>query len=458
VRQQLLHKRSFSRRLRSPLARSLGRGLPAALVACILAGWPFSLAWGAFHFTPFVRAELGYDDNVRLKQQARGDFFITAKPGFSLEWAEPTSKLSLQGDISYSEYYRLSEYTQVDGGNGSLSWDYTPSPLWKFQVYDKYSSTYDPPEVDENGRLVYVRSDSGRRDRNLAGLTLRRNFGPDSFVGGFLRSSQDTYSSDAVGNSQRYEGGLSAGHRLGPDWRLEAGGSYYYNDYEHSEDINQTQGTASLVRMLGPNRSAMLTLGYTQVRAETDNPLVRQARDYEVYRAGLGYSHKVSPTFQWNASVGWAQVDGDHQANQAAGNGYPTFSADISWSGQRWRFTMNAYSSLGEQEVIGENLGLTLAHGAGMGYSYDLAKHWRITANVSYVHNDYKQDPALAGLQPGQDTDSWVAGLMLSWQFARRASLALNYRYLTRDSQNDADDRSQNRIFLVLTYEHPYRW
>jgi len=434
------------------------RGLLTALMIGVLAGWPFSLAWGAFHFTPFIRAELGYDDNVRLQSQARSDFFITANPGFSLDWADPTSKLALSGDIRYSKYYRLSEYTQVDGGNGSITWDYMPSPRWKFQAYDKYSSTYDPPEVDEEGRLLLVRGDSGRRDRNTAGVSLQRNFGPNNFVGAFFRSSQDTFASDSVENSQRHEAGLSAGHRLGPDWRVEADGSYYLEDFERSEDINHLKGSASLVRMLGPTSAAMLNLGYSQVRADTDDPLVRQARDYEVYRAGVGYGNKVSPTFQWNAAVGWAQVSGNRQANQAAGTGYPTFSGDVSWSGQRWRFTMNAYSSLGEQEIIGENLGLTLAHGAGMGFSYDLAKRWIIAANASYVHNDYKQDPGLAGLQPGQDADSFIGSMLLSWQFTRRASLELNYRHLTRDSQNNKDDRTQNRILLILKYEHPYRW
>jgi hypothetical protein len=239
---------------------------------------------------------------------------------------------------------------------------------------------------------------------------------------------------------------------------VEADGYYNYDDYERTEDINRTRGSASLVRMLGPTASAMLTLGYTQVRAETDNPSVRKARDYEVYRAGFGYSDKVSPTFQWNAAVGWSQVDGDRQANDAAGTGYPTFSADMRWTGQRWRFTVNAYKSLGEQEVIGENLGLTLAHGGGMSFSYDLAKRWRITADASYVHNDYKQDPSLAGLQPGEDTDSFIGSLILTWRLTRRATLAFNYRHLTRDSQNDDDDRTQNRLFLVLTFENPYRW
>jgi hypothetical protein len=429
-------------------------------MVCVLAGWSSHRAWAAFHFTPFIRAEMGFDDNVRLRREARSDFYFTANPGFSLDWAEPTSKLAIKGDIRYSEYFRLSEYTQVDGGNGSIIWDYTPSPYWVMQIYDKYSSTFDAPEVDENGRLILVRGDSGRRDRNTAGMSLRHNFGPEDFIAGSARTTHTTYSEseDRVDNSQQHEFSLSAGHRLGPDWRVGADGYYNYDDYERSEDINRTRGSASLVRMLGPTASAMLTLGYTQVRAETDNPAVRQARDYEVYRAGLGFDHKVSPTFQWNASMGWAQVDGDRQANDAAGSGYPTFSGGMTWTGQRWSFSINAYKSLGEQEIIGENLGLTISHGGGMTFSYDLAQHWRVTANAAYVHNDYKQDPTLAGVEQGQDTDSFVGGVNLAWKFARRASLALDYRHLTRDSQDDSDDRTQNRIFLILTYENPYRW
>ncbi len=454
--QRFCHRKRSPGRDRCPWSCLGGWVLPAGLLVLLVLGVRPALA--AFSFTPFVRAEMGYDDNVHLQRVARSDFFFAVKPGASLAWQEPTSKVTLRGDLRYVEYYRLSEFTQVDSGNASLSWDYEPSRRWKLRLYDAFSATYDVPQFDDEGRLVAVRADLGRRDRNTLGLAVQHNFGPQSFLATELRSSYNTYTSDEVEDSQIHQFNLSGGHRLGPDWRAEAKGYWFYNDYQRSVDISNRGGSFSLVRMLGPTKDAMLTLGYSEVRANTDNPEVRSARDYETYRAGVTFVHRVSPTFRWDASLGWAQVEGSQEANQAAGHGYPTFTANLAWSGQRWRLAGFAYTSLGEQELVGENLGLTLSHGVGFTFAYDLAKRWRLVLNASYLRNDYKQDPRLAGLQPDQDTESILAGLLLSWRLTRRMSLALDYRYLIRDAENDDDDRSQNRVMLILTYEHPYRW
>lgn len=444
---------------RRPVEAVSGGRLFALLLAAFLLAGPHCLpAWAAFRFTPFVRVESGFDDNVRLTQEARSDFYVTANPGFSLDWREPTSQLRLAGDLRYSEYYRLSEYTQVDGGNASLVWDYMPSPRWKFQLYDKFSSTYDSPEVDEQGRLVLVRGDSGRRDSNTAGAQVRHNFSPDDYVAAEMRTSQTSYTEEGVEDSRNHYFKFSGAHRLNVDWRADAAGFWSHSDYERSDDTNYLGGSASLVRALGPTMEAMLTLGYTEVKTITDDPFIRQSRDYKTYRAGLGFAHKVSPAFRWDAAAGWAYVDADREANQAAGDTQPVFSASASWSGQRWQLNANVFSSLGEQEVVGENLGLTLSHGMGVNYSYELSKHWKLSVNAAYVFNDYKQNTLRTGLQSGGDVESIMAGMALSWQFARRASLILDYRYLSRDSEDDRDDREQNRIFLTLVYEHPYRW
>jgi outer membrane protein assembly factor BamA len=419
-----------------------------------------ALPAGAFTFTPYVDLRLGYDDNVRLKQQARGDAFVSLKPGLRLSWGRPSQQLNASASLEYTEYYRLSEYTGLQGGQVEVSYRRQFSPRWRVYAWERFSSSFDQEDVDEQGRLIRVRGDTGRRDRNTVGVRLRHDYGRARLVS---LSYTHNYSSSTVESVEEvtvHQLDARWVHALGPDWQVSAEGFFYRDDYQKSPDLNRYGGEVSLARMFGPTRQALLTLGYQGTQADTDDPVVRQARDYEIYSASLGYSHKMSPTWGWRVAAGWSQVSGDSRGNQAAGQGYPTFQASLDFSGQRWEVSLYAKSDLGEYDLLGENSGLTLSHSVGARLNYELARHWSLALNAGWTRDNYKQAPTLAGTDENLqgDIDSYSLGGRLSWQVTRRAALSLDYRYLCRDAENDDDDRTQNRVLLILTVDKPYRW
>lgn len=430
-------------------------------------------------FTPSINAQLGYTDNVRFQDPPCGDAYVTVSPGFKLETGRPSRRLLAQGKLDYSEYYRLSEYSRIEGGFFNLGYLHQFSPKTQIQLRNDFSSTYDAPvedlvatygapqglpdEItlptkDTPRELERIRTKGGRRDQNTTSVQGQHRFGrQDLIFAGYSYTRTRNTDDDAEGSdTHRVKGGLTK--RLGPLWRAEMNGSGETTDYERSATVDRYRATASLVRMLGPKKEAMVSLGYDDVRSNDTDPDKRQARSYKIYSASLGYTHHVSPTLSWGASGGWSSVDGEKQGNLAAGDNYPTFYGWLTYKARRWSGYFYAQHSLGEYDVYGDNSGLTLTSRIGGRLTYQLARHWTLNLNAAYVRNNYKQDPTLAGTDQSGDVDSILAGLSLSWHMARHVWLSLDYRFIDNDGEYDIDDRRQNKVVLMLSVDHPYRW
>ena len=454
------------------------RGL-GGLGIILLIGLCLPAAVRAATFTPSLNTQMGYTDNVRTTDSPQGDAFVTISPGFKLETGRPSNRLVAAGDLNYSHYYRLSEYTQIEGGNLFLAYLHQLSAKTQVQMKNVLSSTYDAPVEQalpafgaqpglpdqisaptgrEPRELVRVRTKGGRRDQNTTTVQGQHRFGPHDLVyAGY--SYIYTQNTDAAAEDSRahlMEGGGAM--RLAPHWRAEANLSGTRTDYDKSDGVDRYRANAALVNMLGPKKEASLRLGYEDIHSEANDPGKSQARSYKIYDVALGYTHQASPALNWGLSAGWSTVEGDKQANQAAGDNFPTFHGWLTYKGKRFTGTIYGQHSLGEYDIYGDNSGLTLSSRVGVNFSYQLAQHWTLNLMASYIRDNYKQDPALAGTDQSGNVDTLLAGLALSWQFTRHAWLSLDYRFLDTDGEFDKDDRRQNRVLLMLTVENPYRW
>lgn len=104
------------------------------------------------------------------------------------------------------------------------------------------------------------------------------------------------------------------------------------------------------------------------------------------------------------------------------------------------------------------NYSLSLGHNLQLGYSSDLNEvsyvrpniNWRIFENLDL--NTYCD--CEHGIQ-GDEIYDWVsAGIGLSHPLTDRFTLALNYRYTWRSSDQPGQSYTQNLVGLVLSY-HP---
>jgi hypothetical protein len=214
----------------------------------------------------------------------------------------------------------------------------------------------------------------------------------------------------------------------------------------------------TVTRYLGPAMAAYADLSYTDVRARTDDPDIRRAREYQEYTVQVGFRHSVSPAFSWEAAVGWSRIEGDSRGNQSPDEGAPVASFKAAYTGPNWGAGVAASSNLGEYDLLGENTGLARTHRASAYYHYEFDQRTYFRLNAAWVKTNYRLDPNLLPPTVGRDRENYSFSAELGYRLTRHARLALRYRYLEVIAENEEDGRKQNRILVILSLLAPEKW
>lgn len=407
--------------------------------------------------TPFLNVSLSYDDNVRLRQNPRADAYLTISPGFRAQLGRPQNRLTVNGRMNYSHYFRLKEYTQIEGGSLGASYVREPSPNWHWEVSDYFNSTYDSAVVTEEGNLIRVQPGEGRQDQNTFRVSVEHTASKRDSAFARYWHFYNTGTQEDYEDSQGHRLNLGFSRKLAAKWQGDAQLTAGRDIYSRSADANRMTVDATLSHYIGPSREVFLTLGYNISRPVDDNAPSANDRDYTVFTASLGHSWAVSPTFSWGASVGWSQVEGQVQ-DVSRGGGDPIFSIWVRTSGKRWQFNARVESRFVDYNFAGDVSGLSYSHRGGMSFSYELARHWRLNMVADYIMDDFSNREITLVNQNTGKVNTLHLGASLWWQFSRYSTLMLDYRHLDRDAENDNDDRSQNRIMLILNLQYPFGW
>lgn len=447
---------------RAPVSSPKRSGRPFGAAAALF-GLLLALAWagpaGALIVTPGISAGVGYDDNVRLQSPARSDFFATISPSLRLEAGDPAHRFTAEGGVDYAYYHRLSQYTKLDTARASLRYHKEFSGATKLDIYNHYVSTYDPAEVSETGQLVRVRPTDSLRTTNTTGVGFWHYTDPISHFGGDYQFAYATGTGEGDEEARMQRAMLRWLQAWTPSHHLQLDATGRYDIWETSPDIQEVGGSATWFWLWDQRRTFSLAGGGSMVRAKGDDQQLQQARDYDVYWATAGFSHRYSPAFDWSASLGWSYVSGDGASNAAAGSGYPTAQLSATYRQERWSLEAYGKATLDEYDAVGENSGLTKTQAVGARWLRDLARHWRLTLYADYIRDDYQQDPARASTSINRGVvDTTRLGALLSWEILRDLTMYLDYRHLDRNAENDEDDRRQNRVFLHMDYRYPVLW
>ncbi len=409
--------------------------------------------------TPGVTTGVGYDDNVRLRKTPQSDFFAFITPRLDITAGPPDNELQANFGLSYSHYLKLTEYTRIESGYARLQYHHEFSKVTWFEVFDNYSTTYDPVEVTDTGGLIRVTDTEIRRTINTIGTRFQHNYDPFSHIMGeyfFLYRNGSGDTDNEVYANQVQLGWL---HALNPQHHLGLVFTGRHDDWETSPNITEEKADATYYWLPDRRKTFYATVGGKIVRADDDNAAVRTARDYDIITAGLGYSHRYSPRLEWNIGAGWSHVEGDAATNAAAGSGFPVFNASITYRGQVWEIEGHAKATLDEYDFVGDNTGLTRTQSVGGYWRWYMARHWTFLLYADYIRDDYQQDPTTSGTDYTQGViDTTRFGTRVDWRIVKDATISLDYRFLDRNAENDKDDRQQNRILLYLDYRWPNRW
>lgn len=409
--------------------------------------------------TPYVKTEAGYTDNVRFRRDpVVASPFFRITPGFRWQKGQTPHEFDGFVEASYIRYFNATELSNFDGGSLAVNYLYTHSPRFQFYTRVRGTATYNPAEISQTGELITIQEGDGRIDRisvNPGAIYRYGNF--DRIEGGYV-GSYTTYTDPTQENSLFQEGYLIWSTRMAQVYELTVNTRFTNTTYERTPTVNRARIRADFARLIGPNKRAFVGVGYRATRYESSTEELRTASDYDIVTLGAGYSHQVSPRFDWEISAGYSQVTGDTNFNNAADQGFPVFDLRATYKGPTWSLTGYARADLSEFDTLGNNSGLTSNHMVGTNYNYRLTQRWTLWALAEYTLNNYQQDPNVISSTQRGKVHNYRGQAGLSYQITKRTRLSLEYHHLTRDAEETDDDRSENRIMLRLYTEYPFQW
>ena len=409
--------------------------------------------------TPYLTFSAGWNDNIRLTEVPRSDFFFKAGPGIRGYWKWPEQELTLSAYAAYAQYFSLADLSGFDSANVGINYLYTPSPRWSFSVVEQYTSTFDKPELSDTGELIGVRGGTGRLDRNTLTMTVIHRYSQfNRWEAGYTNTftkGEDEDNQDTVFHRVRF----SWSHRLGPMWEMSLGGSGVHTTYSDTPDENRGRGFARLTRLMGPNLRIWAEGDYAMNRTAATDQETEDTRNYEQLNFSAGISHNVTPRLDYQFSAGWSHVFGNNSSNNgAAGQSFPLLNAKIKYTGQRYTFSAYALADLGQFDYLGDNRGLAVSHRVGVSFVYRLAPKQDLNFSADYSRNDYVENEEIDIDSTQGVVNNYRFTARWNWQVHPKWRMSLEYYYLRRDSEQNNDDRQQNQVLLMLYTDFPFRW
>ena len=408
------------RQARGASSRRLSLGGAAAGALLLLGA---ARALGAdYSVTPSVTLSEEYTDNVFDSNQGKKSDFITrARPGLSASYQAPL----WDWDLNYAYDYRYyAKGSQKDDWSQNCVMTGLVKPVDQ-TLFLAVSDTYQRVSLDVTRDTSKETLFQNQSDQNVGTVSPYLVLRPAKTV--MVKAGYryiNTWYKDPRAISQQSHGGfLDTSYELTPRFFATAG-------YSITREESETAGS-NLTRQeayLGPRyeyaeKSFIFARGgaiITRYSAQPDS-IVNSFWD-----AGLTHSFDTA-TLNLKSSVAYA-VDPLGVATLDT-----SYAGSLAKIFQRGTLTLqgsyNEFSS-----GITEQLN-TKRYSAGLAGSYDLSEDWHGRLGLSFDHYDYP----LTGIT----TRKYTADGALNYQFAKQASIGVNYVYVKYASANPAGDNRE---------------
>jgi hypothetical protein len=408
-------------------------------------------------FLPRLSAHGEYTDNVFLTQDnnlKEDDYITTITPGFTGELTGKQGNASLSYDASYASYNRYDEFNGWRH-QANFSGMYLPGKNTSFKIADQFSHTEDPVR---NADIALIRTETptvpidttARKTRevyttNYAHADLDHQFGKyQSFRLAYTHALINN-DDPAYQDEQNHVASAGLTYWFGPKWGFDVSGQYTRGIYEFSDNMNQYQGSISLLKRFGKHFIAYLR--YAHSVATYDN----QSGNDNTYNPAVGFRYDIEKDISLIADVGYFYT---HSTVSDLRNdtSSPTGELRLIKNFERGKLNLAllggyVYDAYGAQS----SGAYAVYYEPSISLSRQLAKHVSGSIFGSYRYTDYKDSS-------GRTDKSPAVGLQLGWQALQWLNLALNYRFTSIDSTIDSEDYKENRVGVraTLTPNQPF--
>ena len=398
-------------------------------------------------FTPRISVSETYDDNIDLSPDNEDSDWITvASPGFSLLLQSQTTDLTLDMEAGLSYYLQNSNKDTIRY-RGRLSWDQQLAENLSLNLNDTLIRSEDPVTQDE-GRIVDI---SNKRDveyRNTGQASLSWQFGPqDSLTAGYRNQLLDSRSDDTE-DSRANVGFLNLSNWFVPQFGIDVTSSFSRWEFQQpnnftgtsTEDFRLYQAGLTMNYQWKPQRIAYLRYNisyqdYDEQNINNDNNFVHQP--------SVGLSLVLGPNMSLGAEVGYWRREFEHKKSEDGGVLNASFN-------KQWEQTsLNVQSNSGYTLDYGtsDNQGFSKYSDNSARVDYELTENLGIFASARYRWQDYTET---------NRTDHTYGGRAgLGYTFRRWLRISLEGGHLRRDSNENNEEFTDNRVTLRVTTSYP---
>jgi len=221
---------------------------------------------------------------------------------------------------------------------------------------------------------------------------------------------------------------------FGPKWGFEVNGSYMRGEFEFSDNVNEYQGSVSLLKRF--DKHLIGYIRYSQLLVKYDD----ESGDDTTYIPTIGFKYDIEKDISLIADVGYFYTDSERRENTSSAIG------DLRLI-KRFEHGKLNLALLGgyDYDLYGaETNGYGEYYEASISLSHQLAKHLNGNIFGSYRDTKYKDQSDREDKRP-------TAGLGLTWRALEWMDIGLNYRFRSVDSTIDTNDYDENRVSVRIT-------
>jgi hypothetical protein len=399
-------------------------------------------------FTPRISISETYDDNIDLDpDNEESDWITVVSPGANLQFESQYTKLALDYEAGFSFYAKNSSRDTIRH-RGQISWDQLLAEHLRLNLNDTFSRSEDPITVEDD-RITDISNEREVEYRNTGEASMNWQFGAEDLATLGYRNRLLNSDSDQTEDSRANEGFLNLNTWFNPQFGTEFTSSYGRWEFQQpkdltgdaTEDFHLYQAGLTMNYRWRPEQIAYAR--YSIVYLDADDEIGTDTDDYYVHQPALGLSMSLGPNTSFGAEVGYFLQDPDDGDNE---EGF-VFNGSLNTRRERASFNITTNTGYDLDYGSSDNQGFSKFSDNSARVDYELTENLGIFATARYRWEDFTET---------NRTDQTYGGRAgFNYVFRDWLNLSLEGGHLRRDSDDEVDEFTDNRVTLRITTAYP---
>ena len=403
-------------------------------------------------FTPRFSVNESYDDNIDLEpHNKKSDWNTVVSPGGNFQLESQHTQLTLDYEAGFS-FYAKNSSRDTTRQQGQISWQQQLAEHFRFNLRDAFSRSEDPITVEDN-RITDISRGREVQYRNTGEANTSWQFGAEDLVTLGYRNVLLNSNSDQTEDSRTNEGFLNLDTWFVPEFGIDLKSSFSRWEFQQSKDFTgiptddfyRCSGGLTLNYRWRPEHIAYAryNIVYQNFDHEFGTLSTLVSEDYVVHQPTVGLNLGLGPHTDLGLELGYYRQEFDHRNGE---DGY-VFNGSFNTRGERTTLSIQTDTGYSLDYGTSDNQGFSKYSDSSANVGYQLTENLNIFTTARYRWEDYTET---------NRTDHTYGGRAgLGYTFRHWLTLSLEGEHLRRDSTDNDEEFTDNRVTLRITTSYP---